>query len=124
MVLGQVKTDEKSNEITAIPKLLQLLKLDGATVTIDAMGCQKDIVRTITEGQADFIIAVKDNQPKLFDAVTSSFAAATETDVANAEMDITETENAGHGRRETRRCLTYKNVSARSSRSRRWRLRM
>jgi hypothetical protein len=65
MVLGQVKTEEKSNEITAIPKLLSVLELKGCIVTIDAMGCQTAIVRQIREGQADYLIAVKGNQGQL-----------------------------------------------------------
>jgi len=65
VALGQVKTAEKSNEITAIPALLELLHLKGAIVTIDAMGCQKKITKAICDGDADYIIAVKNNQPKL-----------------------------------------------------------
>ena len=62
LALGQTKVDEKSNEITAIPKLLQLLELSGCIVTIDAMGCQKEIAREIIEAQADYLLAVKENQ--------------------------------------------------------------
>ena len=65
VVLGQLKTDDKSNEITAIPKLLDLLKLKGATVTIDAMGCQKHIAQKIVSKGADYMLAVKENQPTL-----------------------------------------------------------
>src|SRR5204863_7958531 len=69
MALGQVATEEKSNEITAIPQLLNQIELTGAVITIDAMGCQKDIARDIVAGGGDFVIAVKDNQPKLSEAI-------------------------------------------------------
>src|SRR2546423_11241870 len=67
--LGQLKVEEKSNEITAMPTLLRLLDLTGAVVTIDAMGCQKEIAKTITEQGADYVLALKDNQPTLSEAV-------------------------------------------------------
>src|SRR5580765_7093517 len=73
VTLGQVKTANKSNEITAIPQLLDLLDVRGATVTIDAMGCQREIVRQIIDQGADFIIAVKNNQPTLAQAVDLAF---------------------------------------------------
>ena len=65
LVLGQLATDEKSNEITAIPELLKTLALQGALVTINAMGCQHDIAQTIVERGGDYLLAVKDNQPTL-----------------------------------------------------------
>ena len=65
LVLGQIKTDEKSNEITAIPQLLKCLELKGCLVTIDAMGCQKDIAKEIISLEADYLLAVKDNHPTL-----------------------------------------------------------
>jgi hypothetical protein len=70
VVLGQVKTEEKSNEITAIPRLLELLQIKGATVTIDAMGCQKEIALKICERDADYLLAVKENQPTLHSDIT------------------------------------------------------
>jgi len=73
VVLGQVKTEEKSNEITAIPELLDLLELKGCLVSIDAMGCQKDIAQKIVDKGADYLLAVKANQEKLHDAVQSIF---------------------------------------------------
>ena len=73
VVLGQVKTEEKSNEITAIPELLDLLELKGCLVSIDAMGCQKDIAQKIVDKGADYMLAVKANQEKLHDAVQSVF---------------------------------------------------
>src|SRR5256712_8606582 len=83
LVLGQLKVEEKSNEITAIPKLLHLLDLKGAVVTIDAMGCQKEIAKTITEQGADYVLALKDNHPTLSAAVTPVFSAAPGTGVAD-----------------------------------------
>src|SRR5437660_7797237 len=71
--LGQVAVDDKSNEITAIPKLLEMLELKGAIVSIDAMGCQKEIAAQIVEGEGDFLLAVKDNQPQLAAAISAFF---------------------------------------------------
>ena len=65
VVLGQIKTSEKSNEITAIPKLLELLELKGCLIIIDAMGCQREIADKIVHQEADYLLAVKDNQGKL-----------------------------------------------------------
>ena len=73
IALGQVATDEKSNEITAIPELLKRIELAKTVVTIDAMGCQKEIAQQIVAGGGDFVIAVKDNQPKLREAMASHF---------------------------------------------------
>ena len=78
LTLGQVKTEEKSNEITAIPQLLQLLELKGCIVTIDAMGCQKDIAQGILGRGADYVLAVKENQGWLYDDVRDLFAGAEE----------------------------------------------
>jgi predicted transposase YbfD/YdcC len=72
MVLGQVKTDEKSNEITAIPALLDLLMLKGAVVTIDAMGCQQQIAEKIVDRKADYVLAVKENQGHLLDDIEAA----------------------------------------------------
>ena len=69
IALGQVATEAKSNEITAIPQLLEQIDLAGTLITIDAMGCQKDIVEQIVAGKGDCVIAVKDNQPKLLAAI-------------------------------------------------------
>ena len=80
--LGQVAVDQKSNEITAIPRLLELLDLKGALVTIDAMGCQKEIASKIIARGGDYILAVKDNQPHLHQDIDASFTAALETDFA------------------------------------------
>lgn len=73
MTLGQVAVDSKSNEITAIPKLLEMLELSGAIISIDAMGCQKEIAGKIIKGGGDYVLAVKDNQPKLHEAIQNFF---------------------------------------------------
>ena len=76
--LGQRAVDGKSNEITAVPELLKLLELEGAIVTYDAMGCQKEIAQAIRDEGADYLLAVKDNQPRLFEDVMASFVDAFE----------------------------------------------
>ncbi len=105
LVLGQVKTAEKSNEITAIPRLLELLHLKGAIVTIDAAGCQTAIVNKIVERGGDFVIAVKNNQPTLFEDIDIAFH---DVDIAGRKEFAAqfETEEVGHGRGEHRLCQT------------------
>jgi len=107
LVLGQVAVDEKSNEITAIPKLLEMLELSGAIVTIDAMGCQKEIAATIREGGADYVLAVKGNQEHLEQDIIEHFQEldeAAEQGKRKCRVDAQETEDADHGRDEYRRC--------------------
>lgn len=106
VVLGQVKTEEKSNEITAIPRLLDLLQLKGCLVTIDAMGCQKDIATKIVHAEADYLLAVKDNQPTLAADVAAVFQDARQDPTLLESMDFHSTEEKGHGRKEVRRCWT------------------
>lgn len=77
LVLGQVKTDAKSNEITAIPELLALLDIKGCLVSIDAMGCQTEIASTIIKGGGDYLLAVKGNQPTLHNAVRAALGEST-----------------------------------------------
>jgi predicted transposase YbfD/YdcC len=101
--LGQVATATKSNEITAIPQLLELLSLKGALVTIDAMGCQKDIAAKIVAGGGDYILTVKDNQPRLLEDIQKSFERAFDTAGADLIHDVYETKDKGHGRHEVRR---------------------
>ena len=86
--LGQIKTDEKSNEITAIPQLLNTLDIKGSTVTIDAMGCQKAIAKEIVKQEANYILAVKKNQPTLYEEVETYFewAVHDETEQKNIEV--------------------------------------
>ncbi len=104
LVLGQVKVDDKSNEITAIPQLLNLLEVAGCIVTIDAMGCQKKIAEKIIEKGADYVLAVKKNQGNLFDDVTGLFDRAQEAGFEGSDYD--KTEDKGHGRIEIRECWT------------------
>ena len=103
LVLGQVKVEDKSNDITAIPKLIKLLDLAGATVTIDAMGCQKAIAQDITDQGADYVLALKENHPTLYDDVTVFFDEARTTEFAEIEHAYQETVDGDHGRIETRR---------------------
>lgn len=104
MVLGQVKVDEKSNEITAIPRLLEVLVLEGCLVTIDAMGCQKDIAEKIVSKKADYILAVKGNQPLLEEGVKNTVRFTLPID-EDKQVD------SGHGRVETRKCTLYNDLS-------------
>jgi len=104
LVLGQRKVDEKSNEITAIPKLLDALALSGTVVTIDAMGCQRSIAAKIVAKQADYILAVKDNQGSLLDGIKDSFRML-DADAVAEEIDC------GHGRVERRRCSVISDLS-------------
>jgi predicted transposase YbfD/YdcC len=110
LVLGQVKTEEKSNEIIAIPELLKLLSIDGSLVTIDAMGCQKKIAESILAQGADYLLAVKGNQPLLYEAMQALyFETADDTfDELFAEGD--EQSNKGHGRQETRTAWVCKEL--------------
>src|SRR3954466_9621644 len=91
LTLGQVATQEKSNEITAIPQLLELLDLEGALVTIDAVGCQKQIARQIVSQGGDYVLTFEDNQPNLAADVLSSFTAAQDVDFEGYEHDCYET---------------------------------
>jgi predicted transposase YbfD/YdcC len=102
LILAQVAVDEKSNEITAIPKLLELLDLHGALVTLDAMGCQKKIAQQVTERGGDYLLTVKENQEHLFDDILSCFVKASEDDFRNVKYDRYVTEERGHGRKEKR----------------------
>lgn len=102
LTLGQIAVDSKSNEITAIPLLLELLDLKGATVTIDAMGCQKDIAAKIVAGGGDYVLALKDNHPTLHEAVAEEFTAAMEADVPPPNMRRHTTVETNRGRQERR----------------------
>jgi predicted transposase YbfD/YdcC len=104
LVLGQVAVDAKSNEITAIPVLLETLAVAGCIVTIDAMGCQKEIAAKILAREADYVLAVKDNQPTLHEMVAFQFARGRETGFAGMTHAFHETIEKGHGRIERRRC--------------------
>ena len=100
--LGQIACAEKSNEITAIPELLQTLELQGALVTIDAMGCQKEIAAKILERGGDYVLTVKENQANLLEDIQSCFRHAFDTNFRGLEYDEHETHDRGHGRIEKR----------------------
>lgn len=110
LVLGQVATAEKSNEITAIPALLRLLDLEGCTVTIDALGCQTAIAAQVVEQRAEYVLALKDNHPTLHEKARLAFAdarAAAGTALAPADLDAARTVDKGHGRLEIRHCWAF-----------------
>lgn len=102
LILGQVAVADKSNEIPAIPALLELFVVRGALVTIDAMGCQKEIARTIVERGGDYVLTVKENQPHLLADIQACFIRACEQDFAGVDSDTYETETRDHGRHEKR----------------------
>ena len=106
LVLGQLKVDEKSNEIMAIPELLRLLTLRNCIVTIDAMGCQTEIAQGIVDEGADYVLALKGNQGTLHCDVQNLFAYAQETDFRDIAHDFHQTVGKDHGRIEIRRQWT------------------
>lgn len=108
IALGQIATEEKSNEITAIPELIDQIDVRGAVVTIDAMGCQKEIAKKIKRGGGDYVLAVKDNQPKLHRAIEKFFLDALEDDLEQVPHRRHETEEKGHGRTDERYCYLAK----------------
>jgi predicted transposase YbfD/YdcC len=100
--LGQVAVDTKSNEITAIPKLLELLDLHGALVTIDAMGCQKEIAKKIVDGGGDYVLAVKGNQEHLLEDIQRSVSQALDHGEEGQDYQVYHRQEKGHGREEKR----------------------
>jgi predicted transposase YbfD/YdcC len=105
ITLGQVATDQKSNEITAIPAALQLVDMQGAVITIDAMGTQKAIAAQIVDGGGDYVLALKANQEKLHDAVIDYVIAQMENDYAHVEVRQHTTKDQAHGRVEERQYI-------------------
>ena len=103
MVIGQLKTEDKSNEITAIPSLLELLDIKGCLVSIDAMGCQREIARVIIEQKGDYLLSVKENQPTLYHQIEKSFEVL-EVEDSDEQID------SGHGRVEQRKCEVISNL--------------
>jgi len=103
IVLGQMKVNDKSNEITAIPKLLELLEIKGAIVTIDAMGCQKGIAKGIIEKKGDYVLSLKGNQGTMLEDTKLAFDGATPEVLTSRMSDYFETIEKGHGRIETRK---------------------
>jgi predicted transposase YbfD/YdcC len=110
LVLAQVKTDAKSNEITAIPALLDLLSIKGAVVTIDAMGCQREIARKIIDKGADYILALKGNQASLHGDIELFVKEQKYVNFAQAKISTCQTIDAGHGRIETRHATLIHDV--------------
>lgn len=104
LTLGQVATHAKSNEITAIPELLKVLDLEGAVVTIDAMGCQKEIAAEIVQGKGQYLLAVKENQPHLYEDIEQSFEEVLEHGEPGVNFTETVTEEVRGGHQETRTC--------------------
>lgn len=104
VTLAQVKVEDKSNEITAIPQLLSVLELKGAVVSIDAMGCQKDIAQRIVEAEADYILGLKGNQSELHEQVISHFGYAV---ISSSHTDT----DKGHGRIEERTCKVVSDLA-------------
>ena len=104
IALGQLKTEEKSNEITAIPELLELLNVSGCIVTIDAMGCQKKIAQAIRDQGADYFLRVKDNQEHLHQMIKTWFDYGENVQFRGMDCNHTRTINKGHGRIEIRDC--------------------
>jgi predicted transposase YbfD/YdcC len=109
VTLAQVRTEEKSNEITAIPELLRLLDVSGALVSIDAAGCQKDIATQVVAGRGDYLLAVKDNQPRLFEDIQGMARAALEPDYAGLSQCATK--EKAHGREEFRFCFVMTDLA-------------
>ena len=110
LILGQVKTEDKSNEITAIPELLKIIDVEGCVVTIDAMGCQKEIVKQIVNQGGDYVLSLKGNQGNLHKDVELLFQKAKEDNYKDLPHDTYTTVDGGHGRVETRSYATIGDV--------------
>ena len=106
VVLGQIKTEEKSNEITAIPELINMLCLEEALVSIDAMGCQKKIAKQILDRKGDYLLALKQNQKALYEEVNLFF----ESDLSEIELSTHKEIDSGHGRIETRKSTVCRDI--------------
>jgi predicted transposase YbfD/YdcC len=109
LVLGQRKVDEKSNEITAIPELLKILEISGCIVTIDAIGTQINIVQTIVEADADYVLSVKENQGHLYEDISVLFAVGQRQNFKYTSLEHTKTTHKEHGRIEVRECWSTSN---------------
>lgn len=110
LTLGQLKVEGKSNEITAIPKLLDILDVEGTTVTIDAMGCQTEIASKIIEKKADYVLALKGNQQSLADEVENYFNQAEALNFEGVECDALGSKEFGHGRIEKREIYVTEDI--------------
>ena len=109
--LGQIKTDEKSNEITAIPKMLENMDIKGSVVTIDAMGCQADIAKTIIRGEANYLLALKKNQPSLYESVEEYFKWTRTEPIEKRQLKEYSYEEHEHGRHVHRKVEVCNDVS-------------
>ena len=107
LILGQEACTEKSNELTAIPLLLEALLIKGAIVTVEAMGTRGNIARAIREKEADYVLAVKDNQPKLAESITTFFEIGADENCKDTPHTYTESVEKDHGRLEVRRCWAF-----------------
>jgi predicted transposase YbfD/YdcC len=106
VALGQVKVDDKSNEITAVPELLRMLQLKGCIVTADALNTQKEIAAEIREQGAEYVLALKENHPILHNEVEGIFESVRKHAATDPTISVFETSEKGHGREETRRCYS------------------
>ena len=120
LVLGQRQVDQKSNEITAIPELIKILDICGCIVTIDAMGCQKDIVKLISQKQGDYIIALKKNQSNLYKNVEQLFREAIATGFECFNQSDYHTRQENHGREEIRHYLMLSDIVQKIDPFQRW----
>jgi predicted transposase YbfD/YdcC len=111
LTLAQVAVDGKSNEIAAIPKLLELLDLTGALVTIDAIGCQKAIAKKVVDGGGDYVLVVKANQEQLLQDIQETVAKALEGQLPAGVVRTHTTREEGHGRQEERSCVVVRSVA-------------
>ena len=109
LCLGLAACDADSNEITAIPRLLDLLDLEGALVTLDAAGCQKKIAQQVLDGGGDYLLVVKENQEKLYEEIQACFERAAQQDWKGVTNSYDERDDLGHGRQENRCCLVIEN---------------
>jgi len=110
LVLGQMKVDSKTNEITAIPELLRVLAIHGCIVTIDAMGCQKKIAKIIIKRGGDYVLALKENHAQLYEEVKETFELSQKGGRDNPAPDYSETVNKNHGRIEVRKCWVISDI--------------
>jgi predicted transposase YbfD/YdcC len=120
LVLGQKKVEGKSNEITALPELIKILDLAGCIGTIDAMGCQREIVKKIVEKDADYVIAVKKNQPTLYEQIKQLFKQAIETHGKDLNMSSFNSREMNRGREEIRNYLMLTDVADRIDPLEKW----
>ncbi|WP_414620518.1 ISAs1 family transposase [Calothrix sp. CCY 0018] len=120
LVLGQIKVDKKSNEITAIPELIKMLDIAGCIVTIDAIGCQKEIVNLISQKDGDYIISLKKNQKSLYESTELLFKEAISKRNKGEYASHYSTRELGHGREEIRNYLMLSNISNRIDSDHKW----